>query len=329
MHRYKLLTALTAGYGQVASVFPIVVAAPRYFAGADPARRADPDRRRLRPGAGGDVLVGRQLRRHRRLAGHRRASVHLPAGRSRPPMRRPDEGRAVAPAPRTTTRCSTPPWRLPSGEQLLRRRQPRCCRRGESVVITGRSGSGKSTLFRALAGIWPFGRGEVRRPAGHALFLPQRPYIPLGTLRHAVTYPAGRTSLRRRGRARGAAKRSGSASSRAQPRRGGELDACGSPAASSSASPWRARCWRGPAGCSSTRPPPASIPRPRPRSTPAARNACPTPRSSRSRTGRRWRRGTSGIWFSSAAPTGRGNWSSSRWRHSQKRSSRLSAGAKQ
>ncbi|MEO8715745.1 MAG: ATP-binding cassette domain-containing protein, partial [Acetobacteraceae bacterium] len=62
-------------------------------------------------------------------------------------------------------------------------------RPGESAVITGRSGSGKSTLFRALAGIWPFGEGQVERP-GTSLFLPQRPYIPLGTLRHVVTYPA-------------------------------------------------------------------------------------------------------------------------------------------
>jgi putative ATP-binding cassette transporter len=62
---------------------------------------------------------------------------------------------------------------------------------GRSVVISGRSGSGKSTLFRALAGIWPYGHGAVRRPAGRALFLPQRPYIPLGTLRHAITYPDG------------------------------------------------------------------------------------------------------------------------------------------
>jgi putative ATP-binding cassette transporter len=60
---------------------------------------------------------------------------------------------------------------------------------GTSVVIQGRSGTGKSTLFRALAGIWPFGTGHVRRPAGSSLFLPQRPYIPLGTLRHAVAYP--------------------------------------------------------------------------------------------------------------------------------------------
>ena len=60
---------------------------------------------------------------------------------------------------------------------------------GQSVILTGRSGSGKSTLFRALAGIWPFGQGQVQRPAERCLFLPQRPYIPLGTLRHVVTYP--------------------------------------------------------------------------------------------------------------------------------------------
>lgn len=62
--------------------------------------------------------------------------------------------------------------------------------RGRSTLITGVSGSGKSTLFRALAGIWPFGQGEVRVPAGaRVLFLPQKPYIPIGTLRDAVKYP--------------------------------------------------------------------------------------------------------------------------------------------
>ncbi len=60
---------------------------------------------------------------------------------------------------------------------------------GRSTVVSGRSGTGKSTLFRAIAGIWPFGSGTVERPSGKVLFLPQRPYIPLGTLRHAVAYP--------------------------------------------------------------------------------------------------------------------------------------------
>jgi putative ATP-binding cassette transporter len=58
-------------------------------------------------------------------------------------------------------------------------------------VITGPSGSGKSTLFRALAGIWPFGRGRVRFPGNaRVLFLPQKPYIPIGSMRDAVAYPS-------------------------------------------------------------------------------------------------------------------------------------------
>jgi putative ATP-binding cassette transporter len=63
---------------------------------------------------------------------------------------------------------------------------------GEKVLISGPSGSGKSTLFRAIAGIWPFGSGTVHVPAaGHVLFLPQRAYLPLGSLRHALCYPRG------------------------------------------------------------------------------------------------------------------------------------------
>lgn len=63
---------------------------------------------------------------------------------------------------------------------------------GHNVLVSGPSGIGKSTLFRALAGIWPFGAGRVSLPAGaRTLFLPQRPYLPLGTLREVVCYPAG------------------------------------------------------------------------------------------------------------------------------------------
>ncbi|MEH0294380.1 ABC transporter ATP-binding protein/permease [Agrobacterium sp. CCNWLW71] len=62
--------------------------------------------------------------------------------------------------------------------------------RGERVLVAGVSGSGKSTLVRAIAGLWPWGRGSVSFRAGSRLFmLPQRPYIPSGTLRRAVCYP--------------------------------------------------------------------------------------------------------------------------------------------
>ena len=61
---------------------------------------------------------------------------------------------------------------------------------GEKVLFVGESGSGKSTLVRAIAGLWPWGEGEIRLQRGAKMFLmPQRPYIPLGTLRRAVIYP--------------------------------------------------------------------------------------------------------------------------------------------
>ena len=61
---------------------------------------------------------------------------------------------------------------------------------GERVLVSGESGSGKSTLVRAIAGLWPWGDGSVNFHADRRLFmLPQRPYIPSGTLRRAVAYP--------------------------------------------------------------------------------------------------------------------------------------------
>jgi putative ATP-binding cassette transporter len=78
---------------------------------------------------------------------------------------------------------------LPDGTALMHA-DGLSLRPGERTLLTGPSGSGKSTLFRAIAGIWPFGEGEVLVPEGQTMMLlPQRPYIPIGTLRDAVTYP--------------------------------------------------------------------------------------------------------------------------------------------
>jgi putative ATP-binding cassette transporter len=77
---------------------------------------------------------------------------------------------------------------LPQGTSLL---QPTSLtfKPNEDVLITGPSGSGKSTLFRALAGIWPYWRGRIRLPEGRTLFLPQKPYLPIGSLKRAAAYP--------------------------------------------------------------------------------------------------------------------------------------------
>jgi putative ATP-binding cassette transporter len=78
---------------------------------------------------------------------------------------------------------------LPDGRVLMRA-DGVAFRQGETTLLTGPSGSGKSTLFRAISGIWPFGAGQIQVPEGQTMMLlPQRPYIPQGSLREAVTYP--------------------------------------------------------------------------------------------------------------------------------------------
>lgn len=62
---------------------------------------------------------------------------------------------------------------------------------GSRVLVMGKSGAGKSTFLRMLAGIWPYGEGEIVRPKeGNMMFLPQKPYLPLGTLKAAICYPS-------------------------------------------------------------------------------------------------------------------------------------------
>jgi putative ATP-binding cassette transporter len=68
--------------------------------------------------------------------------------------------------------------------------------KNEKVLLVGESGSGKSTLVRAISGLWPWGGGEIAmRRGAKVFFMPQRPYIPLGTLRRAATYPLAAESV--------------------------------------------------------------------------------------------------------------------------------------
>ena len=93
---------------------------------------------------------------------------------------------------------------LPDGQPLIANVNL-SLRRGDTVLLGGASGSGKSTLVRAIAGIWPVRAWRDPRRAGRrVLFLPQRPYLPIGTLRDVVSYPMPGRRCGRRDSARGA-----------------------------------------------------------------------------------------------------------------------------
>jgi putative ATP-binding cassette transporter len=187
MQRTKLLNALTAGYDQVAVVFPFIVAAPRYFSGQIPLGGLTQT-----AGAFGRVqdALSWFISQYANLAQwhaivERLTTFYRAVVAARAAF---GTGLVMADTGDGSVEMRDVTIELPDGAKLLAGADL-VLRHGHSIVITGRSGSGKSTLFRAIAGIWPFGEGRVRRPLERCLFLPQRPYIPLGSLRHVITYP--------------------------------------------------------------------------------------------------------------------------------------------
>jgi putative ATP-binding cassette transporter len=80
--------------------------------------------------------------------------------------------------------------RLPDGREIVKVDRL-MIEAGTTTLVSGPSGSGKSTLFRAISGIWPYGQGTIDRPADATIMLlPQRPYVPSGTLKTVVAYPS-------------------------------------------------------------------------------------------------------------------------------------------
>ncbi len=188
MQRTKLLNGLVAGYSQVSGIFPIVVAAPRFFAGT-----LDLGGLTQTAGAFGSVQGAMSwfITSYAELAAYRATINRLILFRDAIDAARAaySEGVQVKRAKGLDYALDNIELRLPTGRVLLAQ-DKLALNHGHSTVFTGRSGTGKSTLFRALAGIWPFGSGVLEAAAGTHLFLPQRPYFPQGTLKDAVCYPA-------------------------------------------------------------------------------------------------------------------------------------------
>ena len=189
MRRQKRMAYFTSGYGLGAWIVPSIVAAPRYFRGE--------------LGLGGLMQTTQAFQQVQdalsffiqsykeiaawsavveRLADFERALEHVRHQSTDGGVRRA-EGRP------THLSVEGVDLDLPDGQPLMANINLSLLR-GETVLLGGASGSGKSTLVRAIAGIWPFGRGEIHVPQGaRVLFLPQRPYLPIGALRDVVSYP--------------------------------------------------------------------------------------------------------------------------------------------
>ena len=190
MRRQKRLTYFTSGYQQAAWIFPSLVAAPRYFSG-------DLTLGGLIQtiGAFGAVqaslsffidsykVIAEWCAVVERLSGFERALDRVRIQAATGDGVRRIDGDA------THLTVEGVDLYLPDGQPLIADVNLSILR-GDTVLVGGASGSGKSTLFRAVAGIWPFGHGEIRGPSGaQVLFLPQKPYLPIDTLRQVVSYP--------------------------------------------------------------------------------------------------------------------------------------------
>jgi putative ATP-binding cassette transporter len=186
MGRTVPLNFFTNGFAQIANIFPLVVILPRYFAkqiGFGALAQIPIAFGQVQGAFSWFVTNYPNLVTWRatvsRLYGFREAMDAAHAAAVAGP-RLGEPGAALALNNLTLT--------LPNGRKLMENASL-TLPPGEKIILTGPSGAGKSTLFRAIAGIWPFGSGSITPPSGSLLFLPQKPYFPLGSLKRSLAYP--------------------------------------------------------------------------------------------------------------------------------------------
>jgi putative ATP-binding cassette transporter len=191
MTRTKRLTAFTASYSQASVVFPFILVAPAYFAG-----KVQLGGMMQTASAFGSVqgALSFFVSTYRTLAEWRSVIARLDGFEASivasTALAKRNDVVQLTPSSSGTVDIKDLALELPDGKPLVNA-QGFTIRGGERVLVTGPSGSGKSTLFRAIAGIWPFGRGEIAVPANATLMmLPQRPYFPVGSLKGAIAYPS-------------------------------------------------------------------------------------------------------------------------------------------
>ena len=181
----KRLTFFTAGYSQIAIIFPFIVAAPRYFTG-----KIQLGELMQINSAFGNVQENFSwfINAYSELASWRATSDRLLSfhqAMSENEQRSPaidvrPEGERLM--------MQGLGMDLADGRHLLTGADM-TVEPGQRLMLSGRSGSGKSTLLRAMGHLWPAGHGNIRLPAARYLFLPQKPYLPIGTLKDVLSYP--------------------------------------------------------------------------------------------------------------------------------------------
>jgi vitamin B12/bleomycin/antimicrobial peptide transport system ATP-binding/permease protein len=190
IHVRTWLIAFNQFYSQISVIIPYVVVAPFYFA-----KVVDFGRFNQSADAFGNVngAMNFFVDRYIGLADFRATIERLTSFEDAIDRTRADEERAprltAAPSPNPTLTLNDIELALPDGRKLARIADVVLVPQ-EPTMLVGPSGAGKSTLFRAIAGLWPYGSGEIHQPAyAKLMLLPQRPYIPIGPLREALAYP--------------------------------------------------------------------------------------------------------------------------------------------